>query len=245
VLAPEATGLLALRARDGDAAAREALVERLAALIAALAGRFERLVPRADLEQAGMVGVLAAVRGVEPDRAGSFEPYAARFAIGEMLACVRQAASPVSVPRSVREAARAVEAAIAEAQARGAPSPTIAELARTTRLDEERVVEALQLRRALHPVPADDAAVEDVPDEHRAIELADERLDLGAHLAALDVRSRRILALRFGLGLTQSEIAEQVGISQMHVSRLLRAALHQLEEGFDGAPGGPSVEPVA
>jgi RNA polymerase sigma-B factor len=240
VSAPEPTALLAARARAGDEAARDALVARMAPVVTAIAGRFGRLAPRADLEQAGVLGVLAAVRGFDASRGSPFEAYATRYVIGEMVTCVRQTASPVSVPRSVRDAARAVEAAIAASQAGGGAGPTVADLARATGLDQERVVEALQLRRALQPVDVDEPEVAAVPDEDRALELAEERLDLGARLSALDVRSRRIVALRFGLGLTQSEIAERVGISQMHVSRLLRAALRQLEEGLDApaAAGG-------
>jgi RNA polymerase sigma-B factor len=229
---------LAVRAREGDERARSELVERLAPMVGSLARRFDRLVPRADLEQAGAVGVLAALPSWDPTRGTAFETYAARYAMGEMLACVREGTSYVRVPRSVRSAARDVEAAIERHRRREGTSPTVAELCGETGLSEEQVVEALSARRMMQPRLADDDELSSVGDDDAAIARAEERLDLGAQMARLDARSRRILALRFGAGLSQSEIAARVGISQMHVSRLLRQALAVLEQGLEATPEG-------
>jgi RNA polymerase sigma-B factor len=233
VRADEATGLLAVRARGGDDDARDELVERMQPVVAAVARRFERLAPRADLEQAGAVGVLAAIRGFDAGRGTSFEAYANQFMLGEMLACVRQSTSLVRVPRGIREASRAVEATIEAFQREHARSPTVAEIAARAGLDEERVVEALGARRLMQPAPADDAQLERLGDDDATIEAAERRLAIQSSLRRLDARSRRILALRFGAGLSQSEIAARVGLSQMHISRLLRAAVRQLEEEME------------
>jgi RNA polymerase sigma-B factor len=226
---PDDTASLALAARGGDPEARERLVLRLAPAVSRLAGRLAGQVPRADLEQAGMIGVLHALEGYQPDR-GAFEPYATRYAVGEMLATARQLSSAVHVPRAARVSAREVERAADELTTRQGRTPTVAQVAERTGMNEEEVVIALRARRLAQPPPADEATLEQLADEHDAVARAVRRLDIGMHLEALDERSRRIVALRFGLGLSQTEIAERVGISQMHVSRLLRAALEVLRE---------------
>src|SRR5947209_19595330 len=98
-------------------------------LVSAMASRFAGRVPRSDLEQAGMVGVLHAARGFDPDQGTPFGGYAASFVMGEMLSCVRQLAAPVRVPRSVAEAERAVNKAIEELTTRDGRSPTPGEIA--------------------------------------------------------------------------------------------------------------------
>jgi RNA polymerase sigma-B factor len=232
---PEDTAALALAARRGDSEARERLVRELAPVVARLAARLAGHMPRADLEQAGMIGVLNALEGYRPDR-GAFEPYATRFAVGEMLATARQLGSAVHLPRAARLSVREMEGAVTRLTGERGRTPTVAEIAAQTSMTEEEVLVALRSRHLSQP-PPDEAALELLPDDHDAMAMAVRRLDLGMHLEALDERSRRILALRFGLGLSQTEIAERVGISQMHVSRLLRAALAELRERMDASPG--------
>ncbi len=156
-----------------------------------------------------------------------FGGYAMPFITGEMLATVR-AQAPTHVSRTARELARRVESAADAATIDLGKPPTVAEIAQEAELDEEQVVEGLRARAALAP-PVVDAALLDSPEVDRGLELANLRLDLGPRLERLDRRSRTIVALRFGLELSQAEIAEQLGISQMHVSRLLRAALAELD----------------
>jgi RNA polymerase sigma-B factor len=103
-------------------------------------------------------------------------------------------------------------------------------MAVATRLSEEEVVDALRARMAARAVPLIDAEAAELALDDKALRTAEERLDLGAKLDRLDARSKQLVALRFGVGLSQREIAERVGISQMHVSRLLRAALAELED---------------
>ena len=222
---------LAVLAATGSSAAKAELVREMGPLIRRLAARIaSERVPRQDLEQAGMVGVLAAVAGFDPFRGSGF---ATRFAIGEMLALARQAAA-VHVSRTGRELAGAVEAAADELTAESGAAPTIPAIAVRAGLDEEQVVTGLRARRALiTPRPGADEILEAHGGYEDAIEQVERRLDLGLRLRALDVRSQRVVALRFGLELSQAQIADRLGISQMHVSRLLRAALEQLWGGED------------
>ena len=228
---PDATDAVAARAARGDGAARAELVERLAPLVARLARRLAARGPREDLEQAGMVGVLAAIPGYDPARGTAFATYAAPFAVGEMLAVLRGSA-PVHVSRTGRDLAATVEAtadALTAAQGR-APSPS--EIAAAARLEEEDVVTGLAARRALAP-PAPDTAIEEAAGTDDAVEALQARLAVGRMLRELDRRSQAILVMRFGLELSQAEIGERLGISQMHVSRLLRAALAELDARLD------------
>ncbi len=222
-------GRLAVLAATGDEAAKAELVECMAPLVGRLAVRLtSQRVPREDLEQAGMVGVLGAVPGFDPARGTAFEPYATRYALGEMLALGRQAAA-VHVSRTGRDLAMAVESAAMEATAETGAAPTVAEIGERAGLEEEDVVTGLRARRALAPPSGGD---EELLEAHGGyedeIEQVERRLDLGLRLRALDHRSQVVVALRFGLELSQAEIAERLGISQMHVSRLLRAALERV-----------------
>lgn len=215
---------------SGDQAAADDLVEEMRPLIASLARRFEGRVPRADLEQAGVVGVLVAARRFDVGHGTPFAAYATPFAVGEMLACVRQLALPVRLPRRIAERGRDLERAVDRLTAKLGRSPTLSELSEAMAIPEDDVVDALRARIALRPVPLTEAETDEMGLDDEALKTAAERLDLGAKLERLDTRSKRLLALRFGLGLSQREIAERAGISQMHVSRLLRAALEELED---------------
>jgi RNA polymerase sigma-B factor len=144
-----------------------------------------------------------------------------------MLAVLR-AAAPVHVSRTARDLATSVEAAadaIAAAQGR---APSLGEIAAAADLDEEDVVTGLAARRALAP-PAPADVVEEAAGTEDAIAVLETRLHVGDLLGALDRRSQAILVMRFGLELSQAEIGERLGISQMHVSRLLRTALEDLD----------------
>ncbi|HEY2868957.1 MAG TPA: sigma-70 family RNA polymerase sigma factor [Gaiellales bacterium] len=222
-------GRLAVLAAAGDGAAKAELVKQMSPLVGRLAGRMASArVPRQDLEQAGAVGVLAAVDAFDADRGTAFAPYAMRYALGEMRALARGAAA-VHVSRTGRDLAAAVEAAAADLTAESGAPPTVGEIAERAGLDEEQVVTGLRARRGLAPpTGGQDELLEAHGGWEDAIEQVERRLDLGRRLEELDPRSQRIVAMRFGLELSQTEIAEHLGISQMHVSRLLRAALEQL-----------------
>lgn len=223
----ESADALAVRAAGGDAAARDALVEALLPLVGSLARRFEGRAAREDLEQAGVIGLLSAVPGYDPGRGAGFATYATPFVVGEMLAVLRGSA-PVHVSRTGRDLAAAVEAAAdAVAAAQGRPA-SLGEIAAAARLDEEAVVTGLAARRALAPASPDDV-LEDAAGAEDAMTALEARLHVGDLLSRLDRRSQAILVMRFELELSQAEIGERLGISQMHVSRLLRTALEDLD----------------
>jgi RNA polymerase sigma-B factor len=224
---PEAADALAARAAGGDPKARDELVERVMPMVSRLARRFEGRVSREDLEQAGVVGVLSAISGYDPGRGAPFAAYATPFAAGEMLAAVRGTA-PVHVSRTGRDLAAAVEAAAVAVAAETGRMPSPAEIAAAAGLDEEEVVTGLAARSALAP-PAPDTVIEHAAGSDDAVEALETRLAVGHVLQQLDARSRAILVMRFGLELSQAEIGERMGISQMHVSRLLRTALADLD----------------
>jgi RNA polymerase sigma-B factor len=224
----------------GDKAAGEALVAAMTPLVAGLARRFDGRVPRSDLEQAGMVGLLQAARSFDPEQGTPFGGYATPFVMGEMLGCVRQLIAPVKVPRSVAVKQRAVTAAIEDLTATLGRSPTVPEIGDRTELDQDAVLEALRLRMAATAVALDEVEERRLGLPDAAIARVEDRLDLGARLDRLDARSRRVIAMRFGLELSQREIAARLGISQMHVSRLIRSGLALLASDDPPADPGPS-----
>jgi RNA polymerase sigma-B factor len=230
-------GRLAVLAAGGSVDAKAELLALMRPAVGRMAARIAGgRVPRQDLEQAGLVGVLASVDGFDPHRGTLFEAYATRFALGEMLALARQA-PPVHVSRAGRDLAAAVEAAADELAAESGSAPTLDAIAERAGLDVEQVVTGLRARHALAPPAGGDRELEahgGLVDVGEAVEA---RLDLGRRLETLDERSQRIVAMRLGLELSQSEIAERLGISQMHVSRLLRAALEQLWSDGEGREG--------
>jgi RNA polymerase sigma-B factor len=227
-LSPENVERLVAGARDGDAAAGEQLVAAMRPLVEGMARRFEGRVPRSDLEQAGVVGLLWAARSFDPSLGTPFGGYAAPFVMGEMLGCVRQLAMPVRVPRSMADDQRKTTAAIEQLTASLERSPTVAEIGQHASLDADAVLESLRLRMAVTPIALDELDESQLGLSDDAIRRTEQRLDLGARMGRLDARSRTVVMLRFGLELSQREIAARLGISQMHVSRLLRAALATL-----------------
>jgi RNA polymerase sigma-B factor len=225
---------LAVRAAADDADARGELLEAVRPLVEGMARRLAGRVPAEELAQAGFVGVLVATRGFDPSQETPFIAYAKGFVVGEMLACVRQAAAPVRVPRSVRDARREVDAAIDELTAANGRRPTLAEIADHSRLDTEQVVEGLHariLRQTVQVEDVDEAALATPDIEPEVVE----RVTVEGLLDGLDDRSRAVVSLRFGAGLSQREIAGRMGISQMQVSRILRAALDRLADRAEEA----------
>jgi RNA polymerase sigma-B factor len=229
--------LLAARAAQGDEAATAELVQVMQPMVSAMATRFAGRVPRADLEQAGMVGLLRAAELFDPSHGTPFGGYAAPFVMGEMLSCVRQLTAPVRVPRAVAEHGRDVSAAIDRLTAENGRSPRLDEIAEACGLGEEQVLDALRAQMAARPVALEELDTERLGVTDDELEGMAQRLELGERVGRLDRRSRAVLLMRFGLELSQREIGERLGISQMHVSRLLRAALADLERE-DGSLSG-------
>ncbi len=204
-----------------------------------LAGRYRHTdEPREDLEQVACVGLVKAIDRYDPER-GPFAHYAVPTMIGELKRHLRDKRWGMRVPRPLQERFLKVNASIDELSLRLGRSPTPKDIAENTGLSVEEVLEALEASRAFSPVRLDAPHPGDAQDADRTlgdtIGAKDPHygfVELGQALAptvrALPPKQQTILKLRFIDDLSQSEIAEQVGISQMHVSRLLRQSLDRL-----------------
>jgi RNA polymerase sigma-B factor len=225
------------RWRDRHAAVHT-LVESHLDLARSLATRYAgRGQPLEDLRQIAHLGLLKAARRFDAGRGVQFSTYAQAVITGELKRYFRDHAWQLHVPRPVQELYLRVRATVEDLSHSLGRSPTPAELAEVLEVDVDDVVEALDVSAALHPDSLDAAlapdgegiAWEPSTDDH-GFDLVDDRSWLAPALASLPERERRIVHLRFVEDLTQSQIGERVGISQMHVSRLLARALARLRE---------------
>jgi RNA polymerase sigma-B factor len=225
------------------AALRERAIEASLPLARRLAIRYTgRGEPLDDLYQVAALALVKAVDGYDPARPSAFTAYAAATIAGRLKCHFRDTAWRVRVPRRVQELAIALVRASASLAQQLGRSPTLPELATHVRAAEEDVAVAMNAWRAYHPESLDAPSATDRYDRPPLIDtigVSDVRFDmvtdlhtLQALLGALPVRQRRILAMRYVAEMTQAEIAAQVGVSQMHVSRLLRRVLTQLRTGM-------------
>ena len=223
---------------------REQAIEAWLPLAQHLAHRFSgRGEPVDDLIQTATVGLIKAVDKYDPQRGVEFAAYAVPTIVGEIKRHFRDRTWDVRVPRRLQELRLVIsEAAGTLAQDLGR-SPTVADLATRLSISEEEVIEGLEGARAYHavslqsPAPTGDRGTELgdlLGEEDGELELAELRVALAPAMATLDEREQRILLMRFYGNMTQSQIAERVGISQMHVSRLLARALAALRGELGG-----------
>jgi RNA polymerase sigma-B factor len=239
---------------DGDLAARDQLIEQYMSLVRSLARRYAyRGEQLDDLVQIGAIGLIKAIDRFDVDRGVELTTYATPNIIGEIKRHFRDKGWSVRVPRGLQELNVQLSKLIEEQTIELGRSPTIPELAKVAGVEEELVVEALESGRAYSSVSLstgggqDDEGeldpLESLGTEEPQYEVSEDRAMLAPGFKALDERERLILHLRFFKGLTQSQIAQQVGISQMHVSRLIRRALERIREeigdesGEEPAPG--------
>src|SRR3954470_15137806 len=224
--------------RRGDERAHAELVARHLPLVRQLARRYAYTSePLDDLVQVGSVGLLHALARYDPRVGSSFKAYAVPTILGELRRHFRDTAWSVHLPRSLQERTRSVQLAISSLQATVGRSPTIAEIAARINATSEQVIEAMEARMA-YRVESLDAPAEpgDERDQWRNTGEIDDGFDTAEHsaylsraLRALPKRDRMLVRLRFEEDLSQSEIGRRLGISQMHVSRLLRRALTRME----------------
>ncbi len=230
---------------SGSVALRNELVEEHAGFAEYLARRFvNRGEPLDDLRQVALIGLVKAVERFDPDRGVNFTSFAAPTITGEIKRHFRDKTWSIRVPRSLQELKAQVERSRAELGHELGRSPTISEIAESLDVTEESVIEGLEASGAYRSAsldagtPGDDGGsslAEMISDPGSETEQADDRALVRTLLAELPIRERRIVYLRFFEGLTQDEIAEQMGISQMHVSRLLTRSLEGLGQNLDAA----------
>jgi RNA polymerase sigma-B factor len=225
---------------DGDVEARRVLIERMMPLVRTLARRYvNRGESFDDLVQVGCVGLIKAVDRFDVSRDLRFSTFAVPTILGEIRRHFRDRAWSVRVSRGIQELNARVVREADRLSGRLGRSPTIDELAKATESTSEQVLEALQGAQAYNTVPLeepigeDGEAVERFGAEDPAFAVAEQRLELARGLDALPPRERQIVLLRFFEGLTQREIADRVGISQMHVSRLLRRSIERMRNQLD------------
>jgi RNA polymerase sigma-B factor len=225
--------------RHGDQAAREALVQRFLPLARQLARRYQRGgEPLDDLVQVASLGLLKAIDRFEPDRPTAFSSFAVPTILGELKRHFRDKGWSVRVPRDLQELAVRVERETEELARQLGRAPTSAEVAEHMEISTEQVLEAREAAGAYRAVSLDrsrDDEDEDAVGDSMGIEdpgfgRAEDLATIERLLCVLSDREREVLRLRFGEDLTQSEIGARVGVSQMHVSRLIRQAVSRLRE---------------
>ncbi|MGO9881954.1 MAG: SigB/SigF/SigG family RNA polymerase sigma factor [Solirubrobacteraceae bacterium] len=227
--------------RHHDRVARDELVERFLPLARKLARRYTAAhEPFEDLLQVASLGLVKAVDRFDCSRGNAFSSFAVPTILGELKRYFRDLGWSVHVPRGAQERAVKVEDAQNKLSAKSGRPPTVPELAEYLELSIEEVLEALETARAHHAssldAPYDDgdggstAVVDTLGTEDRELGLAVDRITVGVAATELSSRERQVLALRFVGDLTQTQIAEQIGVSQMQVSRILRRAVARLTE---------------
>ena len=230
--------------QHGDAAAREELVERFLPLARQLARRYQRTnEPLDDLMQVASVGLVKAIDRFDPERGTAFSTYAVPTILGELKRYFRDSGWAVHVPRGMQERVMKLDTAAQELHRRIGRSPSPKELGTELGLSEEEVLEAMEAASAYDAVSLEqqkgdpdeskDTFQDSLGTEEERYELVEYGAAIAPTLKALTPRERLILHLRFVEDLTQSEIAERIGVSQMHVSRLIRRSLTRLRAVAD------------
>jgi RNA polymerase sigma-B factor len=223
---------------------RDQLIMRNAPLVRAIARRYAgRGMSYDDLVQTGYLGLIQAVDRYDSSRGVPLRAYAARTIEGEIMHLFRDRGWAVHVPRPLQDLGRRVKVARDTLAHKLGRNPTTAELAEALGESVEQVTAAIDARRAYSAEPLADAGTDEHGDSRpadAALEVIDDgfeqaldRQALRKALDTLDPRAQRIVALRFFHDHTQSEIAAELGISQMHVSRLLRRALEDMQTAME------------
>jgi RNA polymerase sigma-B factor len=233
------TSLLQRYHRQGDQRARDEAIEASLPLVRSIARRFAgRGEPLEDLIQVGTIGLIKAVDRFDPSRGFAFTTYATPTVVGEIKRHFRDHGWDVRVPRALQELIVRIPKEKERLTRELGRPPTLAELAAGLGVVDELLLEAMQATTAYN---ADVVNRGTAADDEGSVELLDvlgrvdegydrceERTLLREGMAALDERERRVLILRFTHDWTQSEIAQEIGHSQMHVSRIVRGAIEKM-----------------
>ena len=245
-LAERGRRLLRAYHERGDLRARDELIVQYLPLVRALASRYARRSDQLeDLVQVGCIGLVKAVDRFELDRGVELTTYATPTIAGEIRRYFRDKAWAVRVPRGLQELNLKLAKLVDTLGRELHRSPTIAELAEAADVTVEEVLEALETSDAQLAVSLDARGGGEDSDEQERLErvgdvdhnyaVSEDRILLAPAVRSLDARERRVLELRFYSGWTQSQIALELGVSQMHVSRIIRGALEKLRAAIPPA----------
>jgi RNA polymerase sigma-B factor len=236
----------ALFDRRPDDAAREELVRRFLPLAEYLARRFSgRGEPQDDLLQVASLGLINAIDRFDLSRDVQFTTYAAVTIVGELKRHFRDKGWAIRVPRRLQEVGLRVNAVLPELSQELGRSPTVDEIAARCDASAEEILEAMEASQAystssLDAPAGEDAAapIEVLGSEDQSLALLEEWATVAPAVRDLPQRERTVLYLRFFRGLTQSEIAREIGVSQMHVSRILAQTLRSLRDAVGSPDAG-------
>jgi RNA polymerase sigma-B factor len=221
---------------------RDELVRLHLPLVEHFARRFlNRGEPFDDLLQVGTIGLIKAIDRFDLERGVEFSTYATPTIVGEIKRHFRDRGWAIRVPRRLQELRITITTATAELTQEVGRSPTVSELAHRVGVPEEEIIEGLESANAYStlsldaPDSGDDSAlsmIDVIGSDDEALEHVENRETIKPLLEGLDPREKHILTLRFFKGMTQSQIAAEIGISQMHVSRLLARTLEKLRSSL-------------
>jgi RNA polymerase sigma-B factor len=226
--------------RRGDSSARETLVVRYMPLARRLARRYARSsLPLEDLNQVANLALVKAVDRYDPDRGRTFEAFAIPTILGELRRFFRDTSWSVHVARSAQERSKAIQEAVAALSHTSGRAPTVQQIAQHMEVSQEQVLDGLEVLQAYTATSLDAPAQDDeesatvgstIGSVDPGYELVEEDMLVEHALEDVTPRERLLLRLRFVEELPQAEIGARLGVSQMQVSRLLRATLTKLEE---------------
>jgi RNA polymerase sigma-B factor len=233
MISKDTEGLIAELKRTGDERLRAQIIERHTPLVRALSHKFARLgVAEEDLRQIAWVALIEALDRFDPMREARFVTYATHWIAGTIKRYFRDRTWGMRVPRRLQEIARSLPSVRNKLAQQLGREPTMAEMAAAFGTNEETLAEAMELQRDYQLVPLEGdegaAAGDQLGREDARLRAIIEHAPLHAALAQLGTREQLILRRRFYEGYSQAEIAAELGVSQMHVSRLERGALRQL-----------------
>jgi RNA polymerase sigma-B factor len=203
--------------------------------------------PLDDLIQVAMLGVLKAVERFDPDYGATFATFAVPTITGELRRHFRDTTWAVHVPRRARDLQHTVKVAVDDLSQALGRSPTAEEVAEHTGVAVEEVLDALEAARCYRKTPLastgddDEDDVDTLGQDDPALNAVDARMTVERLLRELPARERRIVELRYLSGLSQSQIGEIVGVSQVQVSRLLRASLNRMNQSMIGRAAHPEL----
>jgi RNA polymerase sigma-B factor len=242
------------RCRDGDVHAREQLILRFVPLAQRLAQRYRRSgEPADDLDQVASVGLIKAIDGYDVDRGIAFMAYATPTILGELKHHFRDLTWAVRVPHRLGALVLTVDSQRVALSERLRREPSVAELTAAAGISGVEVLDALLARSAYRAVSFDAPSAGSLGAEAGPTTLADavgaddagyegaeQRATLARLLPALNGTERDIITMRFADDMTQTQIAKTLGVSQMQISRLIRAAIEHLRAAHDPTEGTPA-----